>query len=744
MTPSREGRTSFPADPTADFVFNKEGFCLYVSEKLLHILGYAAPELMGRSFGTFVETGGRGEVDNLFQGLTEKPATRLETRFRHRDGTTFSLSWTAQWLNRDRHLYGKLDQPWEVLPDGVFCTICEKEEQQQNSVLRQMLDRITDGFVALDESWHITYANKACEQLLNLNKYDYLGQNLWQAFPELDGSIIYEQYHKAMRQNMAVRFEAFVPGLEKYLDVNAYPSQTGLSVFFKDISRRKAIEEENRRLSLIVKKTTNLVVTTAADGKVTWVNEAFVKKTGYSLEEVKDRFLRDVLHGPETSTETARYIDDQTSKGLPFDAEILNYTKDQKAYWVAFYAQPVYGKDGRVNQYFAIQTDITERKKTEAERKAFKQKIIAQHQRLAGILEHMNQGFFAFDASLQVQSWNHKAAEITGIPAENAVGEVITSLYPEAALAFYIPLFRQALEEKASQHHEFFCLQCNKWVELDIYPSEEGVSVFFKDISNRKRTENELKRLSLIAQETENAVLLVTPDRKTTWVNAAFTRMTGYTFDEIVGKKPASLLEGPETDPAIEKLIEENYRKKIPFQFEVLNYKKNGEPFWSEIHLEPLFDERGNVEQYFSIRKDITEQKRMAKELEDERKRTTAAVIAAQENERSFVSQELHDSVNPVLTTVKLYQDLILSYESSRVELAGKSRQLLQESILEIRRLSKRLSVPVKGIHALYDSVRELIYTIEDTNQFAVDADIESIQELKIPDDLHLGVYRIL
>ena len=139
-------------------------------------------------------------------------------------------------------------------------------------------------------------------------------------------------------------------------------------------------------------------------------------------------------------------------------------------------------------------------------------------------------------------------------------------------MLFYSALFLEAFEKKENLHREFICPENQKWIEMDIYPAEEGISVFFKDIDKRKRTEEELQRLSLIARDTENAVLMVNPDRKTTWVNAAFTRMTGYAFEEVIGKTPATLLEGPDTDPAMEQIILDNYQKKEPFQFEVMNY----------------------------------------------------------------------------------------------------------------------------------------------------------------------------
>ncbi|HUC80001.1 MAG TPA: PAS domain S-box protein, partial [Flavisolibacter sp.] len=455
-------------------------------------------------------------------------------------------------------------------------------------------------------------------------------------------------------------------------------------------------------------------------------------------------YIGEVMRGPETDPKVADYINLQSGMGLPFQAEILNYSKTGEKYWTSINAQPVYGPDGKVTQFFAIQTDITERKNAEAERNAARQKIVAQNKRMAGILQHMNQGFFAFDFNYTVQYWNQAAADITGIPSATAVGVIITDLFQDKSLSFYLPMFQKVLDTGQDQHHEYISPQLNKWIEMDIYLSEDGISVFFKDIDQRKRTEAELNNLSLIARETESAVMMIAPDRKITWVNAAFTRMTGYTFDEAVGKLPSSMLAGPLTKQETIRYIRSQYKKMVPFQVEILNYRKNGEIFWSEMSIQPVFDKEGSLLHYFSMRKDITERKRMEAELEAQRKQTTAAVIAAQENERSFVSQELHDSVNPVLTTIKLYQDMILYQEENRAEFVAKSKELLQQSIDEIRRLSKQLSIPRKGLYSLADSVKELVQQLEDTAPFRVIADLESLENLKVKEEMHLGVYRIL
>lgn len=104
----------------------------------------------------------------------------------------------------------------------------------------------------------------------------------------------------------------------------------------------------------------------------------------------------------------------------------------------------------------------------------------------------------------------------------------------------------------------------------------------------------------------------------------------------------------------------------------------------------------------------------------------------------------MHDNVNQVLTSVKLYQELLLSGIGDDEALVRRSIELLQSSINEIRSLSKRLSAPTLGNIRLRDSVRELADTVAATRQFAISMDTDAVQELEVDETLHLALYRIL
>ena len=109
--------------------------------------------------------------------------------------------------------------------------------------LTSTLESITDGFFTLDQDWRFTYVNQRAERMLQRHRTELLGHNIWALFP--DASPAYrKRYEQALREQQAVSFEEYYEPLSLWTEVTAYPSQQGLTVYFRDISDRKAAEKE--------------------------------------------------------------------------------------------------------------------------------------------------------------------------------------------------------------------------------------------------------------------------------------------------------------------------------------------------------------------------------------------------------------------------------------------------------------------------------------------------------------------
>ncbi len=120
-------------------------------------------------------------------------------------------------------------------------------------------------------------------------------------------------------------------------------------------------------MPLVARLTSHPVMISGRDGSTVWVNNAFVRDCGWQLEEIAGRRPDQFLHGPATEKEKAEEIIRLTAAGLPFQTEIENYRKDGSRFWISLDAQPIVDADGTVTGYFSVQSDITDRKRIEAQ-----------------------------------------------------------------------------------------------------------------------------------------------------------------------------------------------------------------------------------------------------------------------------------------------------------------------------------------------------------------------------------------
>jgi PAS domain S-box-containing protein len=115
--------------------------------------------------------------------------------------------------------------------------------------INQILECMTDAFVAFDRQWCYTYANSAALQLLRKSSEDLIGKSVWQVFPEEVGGLAHQKLHQALEEQIALSWEEFSEIMQRWLEVRAYPSAEGIAVYFQDITDRKRSEAELQGLN---------------------------------------------------------------------------------------------------------------------------------------------------------------------------------------------------------------------------------------------------------------------------------------------------------------------------------------------------------------------------------------------------------------------------------------------------------------------------------------------------------------
>jgi methyl-accepting chemotaxis protein len=151
---------------------------------------------------------------------------------------------------------------------------------------------------------------------------------------------------------------------------------------------------------------------------------------------------------------------------------------------------------------------------------------------------------------------------------------------------------------------------------LDANGKPYKVVKYARDISEQVLLEQQAKTLSLVANETDNSVIITDANGLIEYTNPGFTRLTGYTFEEVKGKKPGDILQGKLTDPETKKRIRANIEGQKPFYDEILNYTKKGDAYWISLAINPVFNAQGKIDKFISIQTNINESKIKQLELD--------------------------------------------------------------------------------------------------------------------------------
>lgn len=267
--------------------------------------------------------------------------------------------------------------------------------------LSEILGSISDAFYAVDKNWNFTYFNKEAENLLHRKSEEIIGRNLWEEFVPAVGTEIEKIYRDVAKTGKPQSFEYFYPGDGSWYEINAYPSNGGVSSYFKNIDER--------------------------------------------------------------------------------------------------------------------------RKNAEAIRKAFEEKN--------NILESIGDAFFALDTDGMVTYWNKQAEEVMLKPRNEIIGKHLWTEYKDVMDTDFYRMYLLAKQNGQTVTFEEFNPFLKKWFETTAYPNDEGMSVYFKDITLRKESERKINE----ANERFEKVALATSDAIWDWdiENNSFYRGDGY--NELFG-----------------------------------------------------------------------------------------------------------------------------------------------------------------------------------------------------------------
>ncbi|MGA9348089.1 MAG: PAS domain S-box protein [Anaerolineae bacterium] len=295
----------------------------------------------------------------------------------------------------------------------------------------------------------------------------------------------------------------------------------------------EALRESEQRYRQLFEGIGDAVMVYSSQGRFLDCNEATLKRLGYSHKKLLRLGAADIVH-PDLH-QLMKDNQERIWAGETTVVESGYRCKDGRVIPVEVNAHRIeYQGEPAI---LAVVRDITERKRAEEELRESE----ARYRELADSIADV---FFAFDKDLRYTYWNKASEKLTGIPAKDAIGKSLYELFPDtpetrrAERAYLDVLRTQQPQSLVNPYHiggrDFF-------FEISAYPSERGLSVFVKDITERKRAGEALREtrdyLDSLIRYANAPIIVWDPEGRITRFNHAFEHLTGYTADEVIGQE---------------------------------------------------------------------------------------------------------------------------------------------------------------------------------------------------------------
>lgn len=164
------------------------------------------------------------------------------------------------------------------------------------------------------------------------------------------------------------------------------------------------------------------------------------------------------------------------------------------------------------------------------------------------------------------------------------------------------------------------CLRIRAEPRFGLHGRVSAAVAVVDDVTEAREQHAELERFRDLAVSAQEGIVITDMKGRIVWTNESFTLLTGFGKEEVIGRSPGELLQGPETDPETTAFIHERLKAQEAFTTEILNYTKFGDPYWIKLSITPRRDAQGKVIEYFGLEIDITKEREAQMELNQKRR----------------------------------------------------------------------------------------------------------------------------
>ena len=611
-------------EQTADGIFLADAAGRYVDVNTAgcEMLGYSREEILARTHQDMVEPDEWPRIGPEIARFAGGQVVRSEWRFRRKNGSVFIGEITGGQL-QDGRVQGILR---DITERKAAETVIRASEERVRSILESM----TDGFFVLDHDWRISYINKAGERFLDRIPGDLIGKVLWEEFPGTLDSEFERVYRRVAAAQVGESFTAYYPNFERWYEITANPAPEGLTVYFRDVTEPKLSEErlraseERRRLALDAAElgTWNFDPTSRAVQ-----TDARFRAIFGTTEECTDVLhLIAVMHPDDApavqeALAAATRLEDPT----PYAIEYRIVHPDGSLRWVFAKGRSTIkgaGPTRRVVSFDGTVADITDRKRSEDALKA------SEH-RSRTILDSITDGFFALDRDWRFTYMNPAGERFLDCTPGYLIGKCCWDEYPGTVGSEFERVYRRVAAAQVGESFTAHYPNFDRWYEITAYPAPEGLAVYFRDVTDRRRVEQERQQFAALVEASSDFIGVAGLDQRGQYLNRA--------GEELIGLEPGQVGSicvldcFPETERGrILGLINDSERGKQVVEHTYFQHLRTGQWIpvsWSFL---TLLDTSGNVSGYATVTRDLTERNKAEEQLRASEERRRLALDAAE------------------------------------------------------------------------------------------------------------------
>lgn len=374
------------------------------------------------------------------------------------------------------------------------------EIRRSEKKYRQLTERISDAYIAFDKNWNFIYINAKAARVIDIEAAEMMGKNLWKEFPEFKNSEAYAIFNGAMATQKFTHFEQYHEQFDVWIENKLYPSIEGITIYFRDVTKKRKVDQENQKLIAIIENSPGFIGLAALNGQSLYVNEAGKKLVGISdNQDISNISILDYFPNEYRNVVENSHLPNVLENGLwtgqiPF----RNFKTNSE---IPLELSSFLIHDKITNDPIAvgcIAFDLSEHNKIQNE-------ILDLQGKMNAAIRIGKIGYWDYDMVTEVANWSPKLYEIYNVKQDTTITiPLLESLIHPDDVHLHRKVLKETIVENGTHSYTYRILDKNgaiKYlhIEMEAEFNVENLPIKLRgtviDITKQKEADNEITKL---------------------------------------------------------------------------------------------------------------------------------------------------------------------------------------------------------------------------------------------------------